>query len=383
MTAQRIESNMHRTVVVTGAQGVSGAAVLKRYATLPGTTVCGVSRRPVGSDGNVRHISVDLLNRDDVKAKLDHLRETTHLFFGAYIDKQNAAEKSEVNVRILKNLLDVAAEAPLLRHITIFQGGKAYGSDLGPYKTPAREDDPRLMSPNYYYDQEDLLRTRQKGSNWNFTVLRPGGAICGPSLGSPLNLISVIGVYATICREMGLPLRFPGPEKTYRALYQVTSADLLARATVWAGETTAAQNQIFNVTNGDTLRWQHMWPRIAKMFDMDIADPVPFLLTTYMADKRPMWDAIVKRENLRPIPYEQIVAWGYGDFAFRQDFDNVSSTIKVRQAGFHDCIDSETMFSEIYENLREMRILPRLSGRLSPSIPAREVSTFDPQRKVF
>ena len=149
---------------------------------------------------------------------------------------------------------------------------------------------------------------------------------------------------------------------------------------MWAGETTAAQNQIFNVTNGDTLRWQHMWQRIAKMFDMDIADPVPFLLTTYMADKRPTWDAIVKRENLRPIPYERIVAWGYGDFAFRQDFDNVSSTIKVRQAGFHDCIDSETMFSEIYENLREMRILPRLPGSVV-TIPTREVSTFDSQRK--
>jgi hypothetical protein len=118
------------------------------------------------------------------------------------------------------------------------------------------------------------------------------------------------------------------------------------------------------------------------MFDMDIADPVPFLLTTYMADKRGMWDAIVKRENLRPIPYGQIVAWSYGDFAFRQDFDNVSSTIKVRQAGFHDRIDSETMFSEIYENLREMRILPRLPGSVSPAIPAREVSTFDSQRKV-
>src|SRR6202167_1580255 len=134
--------------------------------------------------------------------------------------------------------------------------------------------------------------------------------------------------------------------------------------------------------NGDTLRWQHMWPRIAKMFDMDIADPVPFLLTTYLADKRPMWDAIVKRENLRPIPYEQIVAWGYGDFAFRQDFDNVSSTIKVRQAGFHECIDSETMFSEIYGNLRERRILPRLSGSISPSIAEREVSAFDSERKV-
>jgi hypothetical protein len=60
--------------------------------------VYGVSRRSLENDGNVRHISVDLLNPDDVKAKLGHLRKTTHLFFGAYIDKQNAAEKSEVNV---------------------------------------------------------------------------------------------------------------------------------------------------------------------------------------------------------------------------------------------------------------------------------------------
>src|ERR1700728_2797888 len=104
MTVQHTESNTQRTVIVTGAQGLSGAAVLKRYAALPGATVYGVSRRPIENDGNVRNISVDLLNPDDVKAKLSHLRETTHLFFGAYIDKQNAAEKSEVNVRILKNL---------------------------------------------------------------------------------------------------------------------------------------------------------------------------------------------------------------------------------------------------------------------------------------
>jgi nucleoside-diphosphate-sugar epimerase len=89
MTVQHIESNTQRTVVVTGAQGVSGAAVLKRYAALPGTTVYGVSRKPVENDGNVRHNSVDLLSPDDVKAKLSHLRETTHLLFGAYIDKQN------------------------------------------------------------------------------------------------------------------------------------------------------------------------------------------------------------------------------------------------------------------------------------------------------
>jgi hypothetical protein len=126
----------------------------------------------------------------------------------------------------------LGANVPTLRHITIFQGGKAYGSDLGPYKTPAREDDLRLMSPNYYYDQEDLLKTRQKRGEWGFTVIRPGGAICGFSVGSAMNLILVIGVHAAICREMGLPLRFPGPQKVYDALYQVTSADILAEATI-------------------------------------------------------------------------------------------------------------------------------------------------------
>jgi nucleoside-diphosphate-sugar epimerase len=354
-----IPNSIERTVLVTGAQGVSGRAVVDHYAKLTHTRVYGLSRRSLPSANGVDHVSVDLLDADDINVKLSKIPDVTHLFFGAYIDKQDAKEKSSANVALLKGLLDhLRNKAPTLRHVTIFQGGKAYGSDLGPYKTPAREDDPRLMSPNYYYDQEDLLRDRQRGQDWNFTVIRPGGAICGFAIGSAMNLISVIGVYAAICREMGLPLRFPGPERVYQALYQVTSADLLAEATIWAGKTPEAENQIFNVTNGDSMRWKHMWPRIAKMFGMDIADPVPFSLATYMSDKGPIWDSIVKKHKLQAIPYDQLVSWGYGDFAFRQDFDNVSSTIKARQAGFHDCMDSEAMFSEYFANLQQMKVLP-------------------------
>jgi nucleoside-diphosphate-sugar epimerase len=348
-----------RVVLVTGAQGVSGRAVVDHYSKQPNSRVYGLSRRTSGNSNNVEHISVDLLDADDIKTKLSIIPGVTHLFFGAYVDKQDPKEKSSANVALLKGLLNQLRDsAPTLRHVTIFQGGKAYGSDLGPYKTPAREDDPRLMSPNYYYDQEDLLREMQSGQDWKFTVIRPGGAICGFSIGSAMNLISVIGVYAAICREMGLPLRFPGPERVYNALYQVTSADLLAEATIWAGTTPAAENQIFNVTNGDTMRWKHMWPRIAKMFEMEVADPVPFSLTTYMADKGPVWESIAKKHGLQTISYEQLVSWGYGDFAFRQDFDNVSSTIKVRQAGFQACIDTEAMFGTYFKKLQELKVIP-------------------------
>ena len=361
MMVNQSEAITDRTVLVAGAQGVSGRAVLERYATLSSTAVYGLSRRRAAGDGNASHISVDLLDSVDAKAKLGLLTKATHLVFGAYVEKPTPTEKTEVNVRLLRNFLDAIEEtAPSLKHITIYQGGKAYGSDLGKYKTPAREDDPRLMSPNFYYDQEDMLRTRQRDKQWAFTVLRPGGAVCGFSVGSPMNLTMVIAIYAVICREMGLPLRFPGPESVYRALYQVTSADLLARATVWSGECDKARNEVFNITNGDVLRWQHLWPKIAKMFEMDIADPVPFSLAAYMADKGPVWDAIVQKNDLRPIPYDQIVSWGFGDFAFRQDFDNVSNTIKARRAGFCDCIDTEAMFAQFFNNLRDQQIIPTL-----------------------
>jgi hypothetical protein len=35
------------------------------------------------------------------------------------------------------------------------------------------------------------------------------------------------------------------------------------------------------------------------------------------------------------------------------------STIKIRQAGFHECIDSERMFSELIRELQEKKVLPR------------------------
>ena len=347
-----------RTIVVAGSQGVIGRAAACHLAAQPDTKVYGLSRRPGGELAGVEEVSVDLLRPDDVRAKLAGVTGVSHVVFGAYVEKPTAAEKSEVNVALLRNLLDVVERSsPELRHVTFFQGGKAYGADLGPFKTPAREDDPRLMPPNFYYDQEDLLRERSAGQSWGFTALRPE-AVCGFAVGNPMNLAMVVAVYAAISKELGLPLRFPGTEAAYRALYQVTSADILAEAADWAGTTDAARNQIFNITNGDTFRWQHMWPKIARAFGLEVADPVPTPLATYMADKGPLWARIVERYGLRPVPYETLVSWPFGDFLFNSGFDNVSSTIKARRAGFHACVDTEHMFNALFDRLRADRVIP-------------------------
>jgi nucleoside-diphosphate-sugar epimerase len=353
--------NNKKSVLVAGVQGVIGRAAAEHFCKETGVTVYGVSRRPVVGLENVRAISADLLDPDDTSTKIGALKDMTHVIFGAYIEKASPKERSAVNVALLRNLMDaVETSSPNLRHVTLYQGGKAYGADLGPFKTPAREDDPRLMSPNFYYDQEDHLRNRQKGKRWTYSVLRPE-AVCGYAVGNPMNLLTVIAVYAAISKELGLPLRFPGTEAAYRALYQLTSADILASAAAWAGETKVAANEIFNITNGDYFRWQFMWPRIARMFQMEVAEPVPMPLATYMADKAELWSEMTRKYNLQPTPYDQVVAWNFGDFIFGSGFDNITSTIKARRAGFHDCIDTEDMFAQLFESLRGKRVIPSLS----------------------
>ncbi len=348
----------NRTVVIAGAHGVIGRAAAQHFARQPGATVHVLSRRRGWEVPGTHPLSVDLSDASDARNGLAALRGVTHLVFAAYVERATAAERSADNVALLRNLLDaLEPNNPGLRHVAFYQGGKAYGADLGPFKTPAREDDPRLMPPNFYYDQEDLLRERGRDAPWHFTALRPE-AVCGFALGNPMNLAMALAAYAAISRELGLPLRFPGSAAAYRALYQVTSAKILAMATDWAGTEPAARDEVFNITNGDQFRWEHMWGRIADAFGMEVAHPVPMPLATYMADKAPVWDAMVRRHGLQPIPYDRLVSWSFADFILNSGFDNVSSTIKARQAGFGVCIDTEEMFRLFFRHLREERIIP-------------------------
>jgi hypothetical protein len=39
-------------------------------------------------------------------------------------------------------------------------------------------------------------------------------------------------------------------------------------------------------------------------------------------------------------------------------YDNITSTIKARRAGFHDCIDTEEMLKSFFAKLRKDRVIP-------------------------
>jgi nucleoside-diphosphate-sugar epimerase len=353
-----------RKAVVVGALGVSGRAMIDHLEQTPGWEAVGVSRRAPDFETPTPFVSVDLLDRDDADAQLGALTGVTDVIYAAFQPRATWAEHVAPNLAMLRNAVEgVERGSPGLRHVTLIQGGKVYGAHLGPFPTPARESDPRHMPPEFYYDQEDYLRDRVADgqTGWTWTALRPE-ATSGFAVANPMNLLMVIGVYAAICAELELPFRFPGLPGAYRALYQVTDARILARATTWAATEPRCAGEAYNITNGDYFRWEGLWPRLAAAFGLAYGPPQTIPLAEFMADKGPVWERIVARHGLLPYAFEQVVAWDFGDAVFASEFDNITSTVKARRHGFPDCIDTEDMFAELFADLRARRILPPPAG---------------------
>jgi nucleoside-diphosphate-sugar epimerase len=346
-----------KKALVIGGLGVIGRRLVQHLSDLPDWDTVAVSRRAPDFESRAKFISADLLDRADAKAKLGGLDDVTHIFYAA-LDGGLRAENVERNLALLVNPVEaVEPVAGNLQRIVLMQGGKAYGRHIGPFKTPARESDPRYMTPNFYYDQEDFLRERVQGKAWSWTALRPE-AVGGFALGNPLNLILLIGVYAAVLRELGLPFRFPGKPGAYHALTQMTDSELLAHSSVWAATSGNCANEVYNVTNGDTFRWSSLWPRLADFFGMDMAQPQPLTLATAMRDKAPAWDRVVRRYNLKPAPYDEMATWEFGDFIFHTDWDVILSDGKRFRHGFTETVDSEERMLETLARFRAERVIP-------------------------
>lgn len=350
------------TALVLGAGGVVGGAVLDHFAAQEDWITIAASRQPPEAGGRsgvrVRRMPVDLLDAADCRAKLAENPEVTHIYFAAYKKAATPAEEAETNLAMLTNLIDAAErEAPGLHHVNLVHGQKWYGNHLGPYRTPAKEDDPRHMPPNFYYDQQDFIDARQRGKDWTWSAVRVQAPLAF-SLGSPMNQVLIVGLYGSICRALGQPLNFPGPQGCFDALYQVTDPGLLGRAMQWMSTQPQCANRAFNVTNGDFFRWRNFWPRLADFFGVPLGEVRPRSLAEMMADKGPIWNRIVAEHGLQQYRMEQLVDWRWGDFVFGSAFDNVSSTIRIRQSGFHDCMDSEDCYLRALTKLRDLRVIP-------------------------
>jgi nucleoside-diphosphate-sugar epimerase len=347
------------TALVIGANGIIGRNLTEHLTTSGRWNVLASARSKLNYETTAGFIALDLEDRQAMTKVAGQLKEVTHVFFNAYTERKTPYEQSEANLKILATFVPVLEEhAPNLKRILFIQGGKAYGAHLGIYKTPAYETDPRSITPNFYYDQEDYLRKQSSGKNWSWTAIRPD-IVIGFTTGTPMNLANLIAAYATLCKEEGIPMRFPGSSKAYEVLVNVTGTEVLSKSLEWAALEEKAESEIFNVTNGDVYRWSQVWPKIGEFFGVEVAEPQTFSLSEYMPGKRDLWAKITRKYNLEPYNLDALVQWGFGDFIFNVEVDAFLDVNKARRFGFHEMNgDSLKVFIDTFRQLKDKKIIP-------------------------
>jgi nucleoside-diphosphate-sugar epimerase len=350
---------MNKTALIVGAGGAASKRLIETLLADPNWSVIALARTPRASDSRLTAVRADLLDGVACTRALASHTGVTHIFYTARAEHgETGVESVEENVAMLRNVLDaIEPVARGLEHVHLVQGTKYYGMHLGPFRTPAEEDDPRHPPPNFYYDQQDLLVARQRGQRWNWSASRPT-FIYDFAPERARNAVSVIGAYAAIVRELGEPLDFPGSPAAFDAQRDMTDASLLARAMVFIATTSACANQAFNVNNGDLFRWRTLWPKIAEHFGMPTGRVRPMKLSDWIEDKQPVWANVVRRHGLIESHVDEIADWHFADFHWAHGYDICSSPAKLNATGFCETLDSEEVFLRCLLGYREAKVLP-------------------------
>ncbi|MFA5493674.1 MAG: NAD-dependent epimerase/dehydratase family protein [Porticoccaceae bacterium] len=363
-----------KTVLVVGASGFVGGAVVQCLAGAGGAVIAASRRRPADLPAGVAHLALDLLDPAACRAGAAGLGAVTHVVYAAinetpgdlvasWTDPEHAARNGQMLENLLEPLFEVAKG---LQQVVLIHGTKAYGPHYpGHIAVPLRESLPRPAFDDFYFRQEDYLRQRQAqdraaGRLWYWTTFR-APTIVGGGMGSNLNGLLAIAVFASLRKARGLALHWPGVVPG-DGVMEMVDVELLARGVRWALGGAAARDQTFNIANGDVYIWPDLWQVIADEIGMPAGESEPCSLVAAVAEQAALWAELVARHQLAaPADWKVFLgeSCALADFALNNcDRTVLTSTIKLRQAGFADCVDSGETVIKWIRRWRQQKLIP-------------------------
>lgn len=410
------------SALVTGATGILGREIVRALAQdqQQWPTVYALSRsKKEPYPENVKHSHLDLLaSAQDMAKELENI-QPEYVFFAAYLAKPDEGEAAKVNGAMLENFLEalkITGASKKVKRVILTTGAKQYGVHLGVPKNPMEESDRWLTGPdrppNFYYVQQDILKKKAKEQGWDWVVTYPNDVI-GVAKGNFMNLVTSLGLYAAITKEMGQELVFPGSPDFYTRFDSFTSSRLHAKFNLWAATSQhpGVSNQAFNVVNGDVESWHTLWPKLAQKFGLKIPErmftpeeeegkmsdetgsvmplmenpplrefaaerglkdsrflkqsrveqKVDLVKWSQRDDVKSAWKQLADREGLEHDALEQ-ATWAFLGFVLGRNFDLVISMSKARKAGWTGYLDSWEGLSESMDELVGEKVLPKFSS---------------------
>jgi nucleoside-diphosphate-sugar epimerase len=355
---------MNRIALIVGASGIIGSNLAEKLIS-KGWTTYGLARNPKNDVAGLIPVAADLMDQNSLEIALSDINPT-HVFVTSWMRNETEAENIRVNGAMVKNILQVLSLKNTVVHVALVTGLKHY---LGPFdayakegflpETPLREEHPRLDLENFYYAQEDEVFAAAERDNFTWSVHRPHTVI-GKAVGNMMNLGTTLAVYASICKQTGRAFRWPGSEAQWNGLSDVTDARVLAEHLIWASTTEIAENEAFNVVNGDVFRWSWLWKQIADWFEIDLIgyDGTIHPLEVEIANDGEVWAQIAKENNLVEADITRLVSAWHTDLDLGRPIEVMTDMSKSRKMGFNVFQKTNESLFDLFEKLRADRLIP-------------------------
>ncbi len=358
-----METQKNKALVV-GVSGITGSNLAEKLLA-SGWQTYGLARNPQADLPGLQPIAADLRDEKALAEALEGV-EPTHVFFTTWMRNDTEAENIRVNGALVRNLLKALAPQKSVQHVALVTGLKHY---LGPFEayantgtlpeTPVREEHPRLSFDNFYYAQEDEVFAAAARDGFTWSVHRPHTVI-GKAVGNLMNMGTTLAVYASVCKEQNQALIWPGSEAQWKGLSDVTDARILADQLLWAATTPEAQNQAFNITNGDVFRWSWLWKEIAGYFGLEYEgfNGTVRPLAGQMADAGPLWQQIAMRYDLKEKNLNRLASAWHTDLDLGRPLEVMTDMSRSRKLGFTGYQNTKESFVDLFESLRKDQIIP-------------------------
>ena len=144
-----------KTVIVTGAAGALGQAVIARLQGYCSYRVVATSRR----DGGVNGIRLDVRDRDRLESTIDSVKPDIVLHLAATF-ANDFDEAYSVNVAATKHLLDIVEQSARRTRVLVVGSAAEYGV-VRSEENPIRED--RILTPVSVYGLTKAWQTQLAG----------------------------------------------------------------------------------------------------------------------------------------------------------------------------------------------------------------------------
>jgi hypothetical protein len=237
---------------------------------------------------------------------------------------------------------------------------------------PHKESQPPLKDPYhdalFYHPQLDWLSSYAASKSWSWCDTRPDIIIGFVPNQNFYSLGTSMGVYLSLWRAVegeGAEAPFPGTDKSWNALSNDSSSDMIARQTIHLSlhPERVEKGTGYNVADEKTpSSWAKKWPILCAYFGLKGTGPStnPPEMRKYIKEHIDVWRKLEEKHGLQTGHADSAKTFpGFEYFLMTQfDFDRQYDMEKMYATGFTEERGTGMAWGLVFDRMRKAKVIP-------------------------